>query len=204
MLKSKTFLTTGIILPLISSILCSPVFAAGSSQTITRSAGTAATAFWPGPGPVGQLSNIELDVSKTSTGTDIVLFADAPTCLGCRGELTTTPDLFQTNALDSARLSPVNLKMCLATDQFGNCTQSMPLTIQASWTGLGTPTTSMSKLKQVGGGGHLIFTGPATFRAATATGNLKGHALGQAADARLIKFTQVIIEGQQSKHNPNS
>jgi hypothetical protein len=198
MLNSKTFVTTAVILPLVLSILSSPVFAAGSSQTISRLHGNAAVAFWPGP--VGQFSNIFLGVDKTSAGTDVQLFADTPTGGFALGELSTSANVFQITPLNSATLSPVTFSVSVF-DEFGNLIQTLPVTIQAAWTGFGTLRVTAGAIVGVGSGGHFVFTGPETIRQATATGSLNlgngAQQLGQTTSAQLVKFTNLFISGSK-------
>jgi hypothetical protein len=106
--------------------------------------------------------------------------------------------VFQTNALNSATLSPVTLNVCAALDEFGNCVQTVPLTIRASWTGTGTQTTNAKNdvLESVGPGGLIdFFGGASTVRPAIAAGSLNSQLLGQSSSADIFKFERVNICG---------
>jgi len=92
---------------------------AATTPQIQRFNGVAVNAFWPPDTKVGQFSDISLFVDKTSAGTDIRLGYDTPGLLGANAFLTTTANVFQTNGLDSATLSPVTLNACVAEDEFG-------------------------------------------------------------------------------------
>jgi hypothetical protein len=180
-------------LPLLFSLISSstPSLAAGPNQrTIFRGSGIGADALWSVT--VGQFSNIELIAVKTSAGNDIIFIADAPGCapFSCFGELLTTANVFQINpGLNSATLSPVTLEVCVGFDEFLNCIQEAPVTVQAKWTAVGPPLTA-NFLERFG---HSIFHQVQGQRQATATGSLDGQQLGQSQAAFLIKFRSLQI-----------
>jgi hypothetical protein len=189
----KILLLFTLALPLLFSLISSttPTLAAGPHQrTIIRGSGSGALAFWPVT--VGQFSNIEVHAFKTSAGNDIIFFADGCGPFPCFGELTTTANVFQINpGLSSATLSPVTLSVCLAFDEFFNCIQEVPVTVQATWTGFGPAFTSNSVSRF--GHGQEIFSDVFAQRQATATGSLDGQQLGQSSNALLIKFRSVQL-----------
>jgi hypothetical protein len=156
----------------------------------------AAVATWPGP--VGQFGSIQLAVDKTKAGTDIFFFANTGENTGeISARLTTTANVFQIN-LNSATLSPVTLNVCVARDESGlNCIQTVPVTIQATWTGVGTPsTTPVSTPAPIPFIRPPVFfiVGTTTQREATAVGSLDGQQLGQSASAFIIWFKELDLE----------
>jgi hypothetical protein len=181
MLYSKILLTIGVIAALFFSMVPgTQVFAAPA--TIVRENAVTARATWPGP--VGQFSNIMLFVDKSSAGTDVFLRFDTPTIQGAFGFLTTTANVFQvTNGLTSATLSPVTLDVL----GYG------PVTIQATWTGLGSPSVSTITENININGGHMTTTVTGTSRPATSIGTMNGENLGQSSSALIGNFRHVQI-----------
>jgi len=195
LIPNMSYLRTLLVAVTIAAILFSffsipPVLAAGATKII-RNNGVRASAFIPGP--VGQFSDIFLTVAKSSSAeTDIILGYSTPNILGENSFLTTTANVFQTNGLNSATLSPVTLNACVATDESGNCI-FVPVTIQATWTGFGVPV--------AGHGGNVptcnfvhplnaheasifcgaVFQSGGTDRQATVAGTLNGQSFGQAS-----------------------
>jgi len=182
---------------------------AATTPQIQRFNGVAVNAFWPPDTKVGQFSDISLFVDKTSAGTDIRLGYDTPGLLGANAFLTTTANVFQTNGLDSATLSPVTLNACVAEDEFGNCT-FVPVTIQATWSGFGgtqsggkqfgivasCPPLQPAALKFFTCGQDIVALG-GTSRQATATATMNGQNLGQTStefhDAIIFNFAEIVI-----------
>jgi hypothetical protein len=145
--------------------------------------------------PIESVNN-DNNVSSNQEGTDIRLGYDTPSLLFGDAAVTTTANVFQANGLGSAILSPVTLNACVAVDEFGNCSTFVPLTIQATWTGFGTPSIdnfgykagcplpilerpSPSSQTPTCGVAVLQFSG--TNWQATATGTLGGQNLGNSA-----------------------
>jgi hypothetical protein len=124
-----TVLVTATIAAILFSLFSITAVLAASSTQITRIHGVAASAF--SPGSVGQFSDISLTVDKSSAGTDIILGYSTPIILGGNAFLTTTTNVFHTNGLGSATLSPVTLNACVAVDESDNCI-FVPVTIQAT------------------------------------------------------------------------
>jgi hypothetical protein len=205
----KTGLFAGTIVALLFSILSIPPVLAATTTQIQRTNGIGANAFWPPDTKVGQFSDISLFVDKSSAGTDIRLGYDTPGLLGANAFLTTTANVFQTNGLNSATLSPVTLNVCVAEDDFGNCT-FVPVTIQATWSGFGgtesggkqfgivasCPPLQPAALKFFNCGQGIVSLG-GTSRQATATATMNGQNLGQTStqfhDARIFNFAEIVI-----------
>ena len=183
-------LTTGVVALLFSIISGTQAF--GAPATIQRVNGVDAEAIWPGP--VGQFSNIQLLVGKSSVGTDI-LSLDTPTVQGAVAEIFTTANVFQTTStLNSATLSPLTLNVCLGYDGFGNCNQVLPVTIQATWTGFGNPSPN-TRVDNFGGTGgfHSTLKISGMSRSATSTGTLNGENLGHSSIALIDNFRNMAI-----------
>jgi hypothetical protein len=169
----KILLTIGLIAALFFSMVAGTQVFAAPATVVMRDA-LSAQALWFGP--VGQFSNIRLSVYKSDVETLAFLSLDTPTTQGYLALFRTTANVnvFQaTNGLTSATLSPITFRLF-------NC-QNVPVTIQATWTGLVSPTTS-TIVNIIGGtGGHITIKSTGTFKFGTATGTLNGENLGQSS-----------------------
>ena len=152
-----------------------------------------AYAGWQGPS--GQLRDIQILVAKDNvhSTTSILLVYDTPFIFGAHTLLTTTADVFHAGGFNTATLLPVTLNVCLADDEFGNCAQSVPVTIQASWTGFSA---------LVHSAGHATSGNPdkvgllqlsGVDRPAAATGILNGQSLGQSSSSDIFDTQGLVI-----------
>jgi hypothetical protein len=197
----------------LASILSIPP--ALAALTRIQANGFGAVARWSGT--VGQFSDISLVVSKSSAGTFIFLGYSTPSLLGATAVFTVPANDVQVTGLTSATLSPVTLKVCTAEDEFGNCIQSVPVAIKASWTRLGTPSSDTifgcvsgsglfnlilksqsATLLSPCGAGVLVFLIQGTVQQASATGTWNGQSLGQAPQAYIIKSELIAMSSPRS------
>lgn len=112
-------------------------------------------------------------------------------CLGCGPEITTTENVLQVRGFNSATLSPVTMDVCVAFDENFNCTESIPITIEAQWEGVGSLEQDTQRL-QIPGEVVIVLRG--TFREATATGSVNGQDLGQATDEQIFRGNDLFNE----------
>jgi hypothetical protein len=130
--------------------------------------------------------------------THIELHFDSDICtqgtVGCSAELTTRDDVLRINGFSSATLSPVTLEICVALDEFGECAETLPVTLQAKFKGFGRVEAGNLFIPEPGSdSGHppfLVHVHGNT-RDAIATGSLNGQDLGQSTEA--IIFRNIIF-----------
>lgn len=161
---------------------------AAVDKTISKSNGIGATATWIADG----FTSVRLSVVEGREGTHISLFRDSFFPIG---ELDTDNSFFSVgDGLRTATLSPVEMKICVLFNEFGDCLETDTITIAAQWENGAVLSRDSTKESIDFGTFKTRSADSLQGRDGSATMTIDGVDLGPSSSASVFHFKRVTIE----------